>query len=48
MEDMKDIEDYEKTRAAIKLCAELAEGERSIETEGLFTIEEAARELGIV
>jgi hypothetical protein len=45
---IEDMEDYEKTRAVIKLFSELAEGEKSIETEGLCSIEEVSRELGIV
>jgi prevent-host-death family protein len=42
-----DIEDYEKTRAAMKLMAELAKGEKSGREEGWLTTEELEASLGI-
>lgn len=43
-----DIQDYEKTRATIRLMNELAKGRRSGETEGRLTLEAVEEHLGIV
>jgi prevent-host-death family protein len=42
-----DMEEYEKTQAAIKLMAELEKGRISGELEGWFTLEEVRKELGV-
>jgi prevent-host-death family protein len=42
-----DIEDYEKTRAGIKLMAELAKGRKAGEEQGWETIESVEAALGI-
>jgi prevent-host-death family protein len=42
-----DMDDYEKTRATIKLMAEIARGERSGEEEGWLSLEEVKQDLGI-
>jgi prevent-host-death family protein len=42
-----DIEDYEKTRASIKLMAELAQGRKSGEDRGWESIENVETALGI-
>jgi PHD/YefM family antitoxin component YafN of YafNO toxin-antitoxin module len=42
-----DMEEYEKTQAAIKLMSELEKGRISGEQEGWFSLEEVRRELGI-
>ena len=42
-----DMEDYEKTQAAIKLMAEIARGERAGEKDGWLSLEEVKRDLGI-
>lgn len=42
-----DIQDYEKTRATLKLMNELAKGRKSGETEGWLTLEAVEEHLGI-
>jgi prevent-host-death family protein len=42
-----DIEEYEKTQAALKLMSELEKGRISGEQEGWFTLKEVRKELGI-
>jgi prevent-host-death family protein len=42
-----DMEDYEKTQAAIKLITELAKGKRAGEEQGWLSVEDVERDLGI-
>lgn len=42
-----DIEEYEKTRAVLKLMDELAKGERSAEAKGWLDIADVEKELGV-
>lgn len=42
-----DIEEYEKTRAVLKLMDELAKGERSAEVKGWLDIADIEKELGV-
>lgn len=42
-----DIEEYEKTRAVLKLMDELAKGERSAEVKGWLNIADIEKELGV-
>ena len=42
-----DIEEYEKTQATIKLMTALAEGEKSGEEKGWFSIDDVEAELGL-
>lgn len=42
-----DMEEYEKTQAALRLMSELAKGRKSGETEGWLTLEEVEAQLGI-
>lgn len=42
-----DIEEYEKTRATLKLMGELAKGERSGNENGWLSIADIEKELGI-
>ena len=42
-----DMQDYEKTQAALRLMSELAKGRQSGETEGWLTLEEVESHLGI-
>ncbi len=42
-----DIEEYEKTRAILKLIGELAKGERSGNESGWLSIADIEKELGI-
>ena len=42
-----DIEEYEKTKAIIKLMGELARGEQSGREQGWISLSQAERELGI-
>lgn len=42
-----DIEEYEKTRAILKLMSELAKGERSGNESGWLSIADIEKELGI-
>lgn len=42
-----DIDDYEKTRAAIKLFSALADGEKAGREKGWLTIEELEQSLGV-
>jgi PHD/YefM family antitoxin component YafN of YafNO toxin-antitoxin module len=41
-----DMEDYEKTQAAIKLMSELEKGRISGEQEGWYTLKEVRKEFG--
>lgn len=43
-----DIQDYEKTQAALRLMNELAKGRKSGETEGWLSLEEVEDQLGIL
>jgi hypothetical protein len=47
MPNIMDMEDYEKTQAAIKLMSELEKGRISGEQEGWYGLEEVREELGI-
>lgn len=42
-----DLQDYERTEAAIRLMGELEKGRRSGEEKGWLTLEEVERNLGI-
>ena len=42
-----DIEEYEKTKAIIKLMGELARGQQSGKEQGWISLRQAERELGI-
>jgi prevent-host-death family protein len=42
-----DLQEYEKTRAALRLYSELAKGRQSGEEEGWLTIEEVEASLGL-
>jgi prevent-host-death family protein len=42
-----DMEDYEKTQAAIKLITELARGKQAGEEQGWLSVEDVGRDLGI-
>jgi hypothetical protein len=41
------MEDYEKTRATIKLITELAKGKKAGDEQGWLSVEEVERDLGI-
>ena len=43
-----DMDEYEKTRAVLKLMSELAKGERSGNEDGWFAIDDVEKELGVV
>ncbi len=43
-----DMEEYEKTRAIIRLMGELAKGERSAQDKGWLDIDEVEKLLGVV
>lgn len=43
-----DIQEYEKTRAALKLMSELNKGRKSGETEGWYSLEKVERNLQIL
>jgi hypothetical protein len=47
MPNIMDMEDYEKTQAAIKLMSELEKGRISGEKEGWYGLEEVRKEIGI-
>jgi prevent-host-death family protein len=42
-----DMEDYEKTQAAIKLVTELAKGKKAGEEQGWLSMEDVKQDLGI-
>jgi prevent-host-death family protein len=42
-----DMEDYERTQAAIKLVTELARGKKAGEEQGWLSLEDVERDLGI-
>jgi prevent-host-death family protein len=42
-----DMEDYEKTQAAIKLVTELAKGKKAGEEQGWLSVEDVKQDLGI-
>ena len=43
-----DIEEYEKTKAVIRLMGELAKGEKSVQEKGWIDISKAEKLLGVV